>query len=165
MAKFRCQQCQSINDEPICDCGSVAHDVVFGRIPDISQSEQNRNLEIYQETKRKENEMNNLEFMHKYQLEKLSIQDLSNDQLLELQNEIPKRIETERIRLQAVEHLLRERGQESKIKQKESDRLSYVPPQEAQLDNLARKMSKKGESAEQIKRTLNAIKDLDFSDI
>lgn len=165
MAKFKCQQCNSINDEPLCKCGSVVHTVILGRFYDIPEEEQNKNLEIYQEAKRKANEMNNLEFMHKYQLEKLSIQDLSNDQLLELQNEIPKRIEIERIRLQAVEHLLRERGQELKVRQKESDRLSYIPPQSVELDNLAKKMSKKGESAEQIKRTLNAIKNLDFSDI
>lgn len=113
--------------------------------------------------------MNNLEFMHIYErlrsagfseltedqiklfmeLGSIGISQLTDEQILSMQGAMNKMIEIFRIGMQTMDHELRSRGIDVKKKQVENDK-GYITPAEIQLDNMEKKLSRKGETAERI---------------
>lgn len=128
--------------------------------------------------------MTSLEFMAKYEslksagllslsedqlklmleLGSIGISQLSDEQIVSFRRAINALIEIERIAIQAMDHEMRTRGLEIKMQLKEED-LKYIAPSKTQLDEMEKKMSKKGDSAEKIKQVRAVVESLDFDDI
>jgi len=105
-----------------------------------------------------------LEFMARYNIEKLAIADLSNEQLTEFIIAKQESISLARIQIQAAEHTLRERGQKVReIQAKES--LTYVPPADVQQEKLFKSLVKKGESAQKARDFVEKVKSINIDDI
>ena len=160
---FKCQACETVFKQPFAgpcpECDSNTLTVIGKRIPDLTNEQMQANLTEWMEHR----SMTNLEYMHKYQVEKLNISDMSDSQLAIFREEKLKGIELDRIRIQAAEHLLRERGKAVKMQLKESD-LTYIVPAEAKMKELERTMGKKGESAAKIEKVKAALLSDDFFD-
>ena len=102
--------------------------------------------------------MSTLEFQKKYNLTKVELQSLSNEQILEFIELKEKERADIGIALQAAGHTLNERGQSRKIKVRDTD-LHYVPNPE--IPELPRK-TKETIRKEEIRKLMSEI---DFSDI
>lgn len=161
---FICQSCGTKFKIPFAgpcpDCGGNTTTVEGEKISGPSEAEMQNNLTQYLMRQ----QMNNLEFMHTYKVEKLTISDLSNENLIAFRIEVARRIELDKIRMQAAEHLLKERGAKFKSEIERRD-MQYIPPTEKQKEAIAKKLSKKGESAANIAKLNGIVDDSLFDDI
>lgn len=108
--------------------------------------------------------MTNLEYMGKYNIARLEISQLSDEQLQAYIEEKRLAIEKQRIEIQAAENTLRERGKSVKVRVKEED-MKYVPPAQVQRNSLTKYLEKKGESAQKILDFQRKLEAIDFDDL
>ncbi len=109
--------------------------------------------------------MNNLEFAHHYNLAKLEVSDLSDEQLIAFRDEKVRQVELFKIKVQVANDSIKERTIKTKFQIRESDLEYVMPPADDQLDKLATKLAKSGQSERFISDIKLSVKNMNFDDL